>query len=157
MSSADIADPQLKEAADVLQQQIIYNGESLRSYKPGTQSLAYLDSSVYLSYALMRMLERWGKSRGEAMYVRKQKKLKKKRGGKGYFRIIFSSSLRAHRGFPGVGEEDGIPDVEEEVEEVEETIHETMFTFEAFEMVIIIPSFALALEFNFPFTEICAR
>ena len=37
----------------------------------------------------------------------------------------------------GVGEEDGIPDVEEEVEEErEEVIHETMFTFEAFEMVI---------------------
>jgi hypothetical protein len=35
----------------------------------------------------------------------------------------------------GVGEEDGIPDVEEEEVEVEEVIHETMFTFEAFEMV----------------------
>lgn len=39
----------------------------------------------------------------------------------------------------GVGEEDGIPDVEEEVEEQEEIIHETMFTFEAFEMVRLFP------------------
>jgi hypothetical protein len=35
----------------------------------------------------------------------------------------------------GVGEEDGIPDAEEEIEEPEEVIHETMFTFEAFETV----------------------
>lgn len=89
MSSSDIADPTLKEAAEVLQQQLIYNGEvldialeSLRSYKPGTQSLAYLDSSVYLAYALLRMLERWGKEKGSETYVR-QKVSKKKRKSKG--------------------------------------------------------------------------
>jgi len=89
MSSADLIDPVLNEAADLLQQQLIYNGEvldiafeSLRAYKPGTQSLAYLDSSVYLAYALLRMLERWGKARsGDSMYVRK--KSKKKRRAKG--------------------------------------------------------------------------
>ena len=31
-----------------------------------------------------------------------------------------------------------IPDVEEEVEEQEEVIHETMFTFEAFETVFLL-------------------
>ncbi|KAF8177653.1 timeless protein-domain-containing protein [Pholiota molesta] len=120
MSSAEIVDPTLKEAAEVLQQQLIYNGEvldialeSLRSYKPGTQSLAYLDSSVYLAYALLRMLERWGKEKGSESYVR-QKVSKKKRKSK------------------GITEEEGIPDVEEEEVE-DEVINETMFTFEAFE------------------------
>ncbi|KAF8064919.1 timeless protein-domain-containing protein [Lyophyllum atratum] len=126
MSSADIADPVLREAADLLQQQLIYNGEvldiafeSLRSYKTGTQSLTYLDSSVYLAYALLRMLEKWsqGKGKGGDMYVRKKKTTKKRRNAK------------------GTGEEDGIPDVEEEVPEEEDVVHETMFTFEAFEMV----------------------
>lgn len=89
MSSSEIADPALNEAAEVFQQQLIYNGEvldiafeSLRTYKEGTQSLAYLDSSVHLAYALLRMLERWGKAKGGEMYVRK-KKAKRRRKGKG--------------------------------------------------------------------------
>lgn len=88
MSSSDISDPVLREAADVLQQQLIYNGEvldiafeSLRSYKEGTQSLAYLDCSVNLAYALLRMLERWSKGKGGGMYVR-QKKAKQRGKGK---------------------------------------------------------------------------
>jgi hypothetical protein len=50
------------EAVDVLRQQLVYNGEvldiapeSLRSYKEGTQTLAYLHSSVAMAYALMKM------------------------------------------------------------------------------------------------------
>ena len=35
----------------------------------------------------------------------------------------------------GRSEEDGIPDVEEEEEEEDDIIHETLFTFEAFESV----------------------
>lgn len=37
----------------------------------------------------------------------------------------------------GPSEEDGVPDVEDEGDaaEEEDTVHETMFTFEAFEMV----------------------
>ena len=74
------------EAARVLQQQIVYNGEvldiafeSVRTYKEGKQSLAYLDASVYLAYALLRMLEKWSKRRGgNDMYVRKKAKPKKK-------------------------------------------------------------------------------
>lgn len=105
MSSSDIADPELSEAADVLQQQLIYNGEvldiafeSLRSYKEGTQSLAYLDSSVYMAYALLRMLERWGKSKGGDMYVRKKKS--KRRKPKGCpISLIFASSI-----FTGMGQ-----------------------------------------------------
>ena len=89
MSSANLADPVLNEAADLLQQQLVYNGEvldiafeSLRVYKPGTQSLAYLDSSIHLAYALLKMLERWGKGKGgDSMYVRK--KSKKRRRAKG--------------------------------------------------------------------------
>ncbi|KAH9474545.1 Topoisomerase 1-associated factor 1 [Psilocybe cubensis] len=120
MSSSEITDPTLQEAAEVLQQQLVYNGEvldialeSLKSYKPGTQSLAYLDSSVYLAYALLRMLERWGKEKGNETYVRQ--KVTKKRRKK------------------GITEEDGIPDVEEEEEVVDDVITETLFTFEVFE------------------------
>ncbi|KAF8558558.1 DUF757-domain-containing protein [Imleria badia] len=125
MSSSVISDPDLNDAARLLQQQLIYNGdvldialESLRSYKEGTQSLTYLNSSVYLAYALLHMLERWGKENSSAMYVRKKAIRKKK--GKGN----------------GPSEEDGVPDVEDEAdaEEEEDMIHETMFTFEAFEM-----------------------
>jgi replication fork protection complex subunit Tof1/Swi1 len=125
MSSSVISDPDLDDAARLLQQQLIYNGdvldialESLRSYKEGTQSLTYLNSSVYLAYALLRMLERWGKENSSAMYVRKKAIRKKKGKGK------------------GPSEEDGVPDVEDEgdAEEEEDIIHETMFTFEAFEM-----------------------
>lgn len=80
----------MREAAEVLQQQLIYNGEvldiafeSLRTYKTGTQSLAYLDSSIHLAYALLKMLEKWGKSKGGGdMYVRK-KKAKKRKNAKG--------------------------------------------------------------------------
>ena len=95
MSSSVISDPDLNDAARLLQQQLIYNGdvldialESLRSYKEGTQSLTYLNSSVYLAYALLRMLERWGKENSSAMYVRKKAIRKKK--GKGKFRCYFS-------------------------------------------------------------------
>ncbi|KAI5994503.1 timeless protein-domain-containing protein [Pisolithus albus] len=127
MSSSVISDSNLDEAARLLQQQLIYNGDvldialdSLRSFKEGTQSLAYLNASVYLSYALLRMLEKWGKRNSGAMYVRKKKASKKKKG-------------KVH----GITENDGVPDVEEEVvdeDSAEEVIHETMFTFEAFEM-----------------------
>lgn len=126
MSSSVISDSNLDEAARLLQQQLIYNGDvldialdSLRSFKEGTQSLAYLNASVYLAYALLRMLEKWGKQNSSAMYVRK-KKVSKKKG-------------KVH----GTTEDDTVPDVEEEAvdeDSTEEVIHETMFTFEAFEM-----------------------
>ncbi len=77
-------DPSVADVAEVLQTQIIYNGEvldnafeSLRVYKEGTQSLAYLDSSVYLAYALLRLLERSSKKERGA-YVRKKAKRKSK-------------------------------------------------------------------------------
>ncbi|KAH9947733.1 timeless protein-domain-containing protein [Amylocystis lapponica] len=123
MCSAEGAGAGVADAAAVLQQQIIYNGEvldlaleSVRVYREGTQSLAYLDASVRLAHALFRMLERWGKARGAGgeMYVRRKAKARRRRKGK--------------------SEEDGVPDVEEEVEEEdEEVIHETMFTLDAFE------------------------
>ncbi|OCH87501.1 timeless-domain-containing protein [Obba rivulosa] len=114
--------PDVVDAAEVLQQQIIYNGElldialeSLRTYREGTQSLAYLDASVHLAYALLRMLERWGRKRGGEMYVRRKAKKKARRKNK--------------------DGEDGVPDVEEEEpRQDEEIIHETMFSFEMFEM-----------------------
>ncbi|KAL4067395.1 timeless protein-domain-containing protein [Scleroderma yunnanense] len=126
MSLSVISDSTFDEAARLLQQQLIYNGdvldialESLRSFKEGTQSLTYLSASVHLAYALLRMLERWGKENSGAMYVRKKKVSRRKKG-------------KAN----GTTEEDGVPDVEDEAadDSTEEVIHETMFTFEAFEM-----------------------
>ncbi|KAH8102126.1 timeless protein-domain-containing protein [Cristinia sonorae] len=121
MAASDEAE--VADAAQTLQHQVIYNGEildisldSIKAYKDGTQSLAYLDSSVNLAYSLLRMLERWGKKGGTGeMYVRKRakKKAKHKRNTEGM----------------------EVPDVEEEEppEPEEEVIHETMFTFDAFE------------------------
>ena len=72
----DVAD-----AARLLQQQIVYNGEvldialdSLKAYREGTQSLAYLDASVHLAYALLRLLEHYAKGEGEGALVRQKKK-----------------------------------------------------------------------------------
>ena len=86
MSSSEITDSTLREAADVLQQQLIYNGEvldislaSLKSYTPGTQSLMFLDSSVHLAYALLKMLEKWGKSKGSDTYVRQRTSKRRRR------------------------------------------------------------------------------
>jgi replication fork protection complex subunit Tof1/Swi1 len=86
MSRSDIADPTLAEAADLLQQQIIYNGDildialdSLRAYREGSQSLTYLNASVYLSYALMRLLERWTKDKTDGVYVLKKNARRRKK------------------------------------------------------------------------------
>ena len=127
MSSSTSESESISEAAETLRHQLIYNGEvldialdSVRQYKPGTQSLAYLDSSIYLAYALLRMLEKWGKQEGNGeMYVRKKKAKKRK-----------AKSGREE-------EDGGVPDVEdfEDQQEDEEVVMETMFSFEAFEMV----------------------
>lgn len=91
MSSSELDDQTLQEAAETLQQQLVYNGEvldialdSLKQYSPGSQSLAYLDSSVHLAYVLLRMLESWGKKKGNETYVR-QKVTKQRRRAKGVY------------------------------------------------------------------------
>ena len=142
MSSSEITDHTLREAADVLQQQLIYNGEvldislaSLKSYTPGTQSLKYLDSSVHLAHALLKMLEKWGKSKGSETYVRQKtsKRRRRKTGGPAiFYHAIQCFQLNLLK---GRSEEDGIPDVEAEDEEEDDIVHETLFTFEAFESV----------------------
>ncbi|KAE9405100.1 timeless-domain-containing protein [Gymnopus androsaceus JB14] len=108
MSLSDISDSTLSEAAEVLQQQLIYSGEvldvafeSLRTYKGRD--------------AIFSMLERWAKGKGkDEVYVRKKKAGKQKKKSRG---------------------DDEVPDVEEEPEQDDEdVVHETMFTFEAFEM-----------------------
>jgi hypothetical protein len=77
---------ELHEAAVLLQQQLVYNGQvldaaldALRAYKDGTQSLAFLRAGVHLAYAVMRMLEKWARTTGEGSYVRKRAKPKRKR------------------------------------------------------------------------------
>ncbi|KAH9851033.1 timeless-domain-containing protein [Lenzites betulinus] len=127
MSNSPSAQEDVAEAARMMQQQIVYNGEvldfafdSIRVYKTRTHSLAYLDASVYFAYSLLRVLERWEKRRGKGeMYVRKKARAKK-RGAKG----------------KETEEGEGVPDVEEEEPQQgdeEEVINETMFTFSQFE------------------------
>ena len=102
MAATEIIDPDLNEASELLQQQIVYNGEvldiavdSLRSYKEGVQSLRYLDSSIRLSYGLLRMLEKWAKVRGNGeLYVRKRAKARRKRKSKS---MHFISSIFIHQ------------------------------------------------------------
>lgn len=137
MSSSDSTDPNLRDASETLQHQLVYNGEvldialdSLKHYRPGTQSLAYLGSSIHMAYTLLRMLESWSK-KGNDTYVR-QKAAKKKRKGKGECsRYIANPSLILSL---GVLEEEGIPDVEDD-ESDDDVINETLFTFQAFESV----------------------
>ncbi|KAI0251523.1 timeless protein-domain-containing protein [Lactifluus subvellereus] len=120
---------ELHEAAELLQQQLVYNGQvldaaldGLRVYKDGTQSLAFLRASVHLAYALMRMLEKWAKTTGDGSYVRKRAKPKRKRKTK-----VHSTE-----------EPDGVLDAEEEelaqAQPEDDVIEETMFTFETFEL-----------------------
>ncbi|KAF5391610.1 hypothetical protein D9757_002428 [Collybiopsis confluens] len=114
----------LIDAAHTLLYQLVYSGEvldvafeSLRTYKAGTQSLMYLNSSVEMGYVLLKMLERWSKrsgSGGDNVYVRKKK----------------SGKRKGKRGTDEVPEEEELPVEDEE----DEAIHETMFTFETFEM-----------------------
>ena len=74
-------EPDAEGTSEVLQTQIVYNGEildialeSLKVYKEGTQSLAYLDSSVHLAYALLRLLEKYAKKESGGSLVRQKKK-----------------------------------------------------------------------------------
>ncbi|EAU83799.2 topoisomerase 1-associated factor 1 [Coprinopsis cinerea okayama7 len=128
MSSADIQDPTLSEAAELLLQQLIYNGEvldislnSLQFYKEGTQSLTYLDSSVHLAYSLLRMLERWTKKSGDGTYVRKKMAKRKKRRPRGRSPETEEAGMAA-----GEADDDEGDD--------EDVVHEVLFSFEAFEM-----------------------
>ena len=109
MSTEDLADATLTDVAEVLQNQLIYNGEvleialdSLKAYKDGTQSLVYLDSSVHLAYALLRMLEKWTKvGGGREMYVRKKARRKRKAKGPSPsptpLASLLMAGLRPHR------------------------------------------------------------
>ena len=89
MHSVELDDQELAEAASLLQQQLVYNGEvldvavdALRAYRTGVQSLRFLDASVRLGYALLRMLEKWAKERGGGeVYVRRRKKKRARRRG----------------------------------------------------------------------------
>lgn len=101
MSSSDLANPDLREASDILQQQLVYSGEvldialdSLKQYRPGTQSLAYLASSIHMAFALLRMLESWS-TKGDGTYVRRnsRKKRRKRKGGRGLFRRTKPSNI----------------------------------------------------------------
>ncbi|KAL7415832.1 timeless protein-domain-containing protein [Mrakia frigida] len=73
------------EAAEILQNQIYYNGDILELAfdvvaKFKDQSVAYLDAVVHLAYVLLRMLEKYSKS-NVYMFVRKRKAKRAKRKG----------------------------------------------------------------------------
>jgi replication fork protection complex subunit Tof1/Swi1 len=143
---------ELHEAAALLQQQLVYNGQvldaaldGLRVYKDGTQSLSFLRSSVHLAYALMRMLEKWAKTIGDGLYVRKRAKPKRKRGANKSAWVVhecdvfFLVRANPHVLVHTTDEPDGVPDAEEEEtvqgQPEDAVIEETMFTFESFELV----------------------
>ncbi|KAG8943281.1 Topoisomerase 1-associated factor 1 [Tulasnella sp. 424] len=123
MANSDTA---YAETASVLQQKLYYNAEildfafeNLRSYREqnALKSIAYLEASVHFSHVLMRMLQKWAKSKGDTLVVRKKKKVKKKKA-------------------KGVTEEDSIVDVptEDEMEEAEEEEYgDAAITFDAYE------------------------
>ena len=125
MSSS--GDSEAEGTSGVLRVQIVYNGEvldialdSLKAYKEGTQSLTYLDSSVHLAYALLKLLEKHAKQESGGELVRQKRK-------------------RARR---KKNDDTTIPDVEEDIDqEQEEEVTETMFTFDAFEQVCIASPF----------------
>ncbi|WVO15560.1 hypothetical protein L204_103220 [Cryptococcus depauperatus] len=71
------------EVAEILQHQLYYNYDILdsslsvvREYK--NQSIAYLDSIINFAYVLLRMLERYSKTKA-FMFIRKRKNTHKKR------------------------------------------------------------------------------
>ena len=79
MGTSDAEEAQ--HVSEVLQVQIVYNGEvldiafdSLKAYKEGTQSLAYLDASVHLAYALLRLLERYSRKEGSGLVRQKKRR-----------------------------------------------------------------------------------
>ncbi|AAW44173.2 conserved hypothetical protein [Cryptococcus deneoformans JEC21] len=71
------------EVAEILQHQLYYNYDILdsalavvREYK--NQSIAYLDSIIHFAYVLLRMLEKYSKTKA-FMFIRKRKNTHKKR------------------------------------------------------------------------------
>ncbi|KAH9060235.1 timeless protein-domain-containing protein [Lactarius vividus] len=128
---------ELHEAAELLQQQLVYNGQvldaaldALRAYKDGTQSLAFLRAGVHLAYAVMRMLEKWARTTGEGSYVRKRAKPKRKKP-----RARNAEEPGVPHADVEAGEEEG--DEEEQQARAQhegDVIEETIFTFESFEL-----------------------
>ncbi|KAG8990291.1 Topoisomerase 1-associated factor 1 [Tulasnella sp. JGI-2019a] len=130
------SDRVFSEAASTLQHKLYYNGEildlafdNLSQYKQYTsqKSIAYLDSSIHLSYVLLRVLEKWAKAKGEggAMVVRKKKKKAGKKRAKG---------VTEEEGIVDVpSEEDEGPDDDEAAAAAEDDFKDSMLTFEAYE------------------------
>ncbi|KAH7910734.1 timeless protein-domain-containing protein [Hygrophoropsis aurantiaca] len=106
--------------------------------KGGGQGVAYLGASVALGYEVGKMVERWAGVRG-GMYVRRKRARRRKtKKGKGR-----GEAAGEEEG--GDGEGEGGDGSGEEGGEEEEVIHETMFTFEAFEMKFAQPEITRTL------------
>ncbi|KAK8843979.1 hypothetical protein IAR55_006771 [Kwoniella newhampshirensis] len=129
-SMAVSEDDEDRETAEVLQHQLYYNGDILDSslsvvmqYKD--QSVAYLDSVIHFAYVLLRMLEKYSKTKA-FMFVRKRKAARKKRKQ--------AEDPNDTAGASGMPEEYGNED-EAELEPDKEapSYAEHAFTFQAFE------------------------
>ncbi|KAM0754978.1 timeless-domain-containing protein [Meredithblackwellia eburnea MCA 4105] len=113
------------DVAEILQNKLYYEAETLDMvitviHRYSTQSLKYLDSVMHLSYVLLRMLEKYSKSKAY-MYVRKKKSRARKRKSKRN---------------TGDDEGDGVGQFNEEEEEMDrgaKTYGEHTFEFEKFE------------------------
>ncbi|ODO09506.1 topoisomerase 1-associated factor 1 [Cryptococcus amylolentus CBS 6273] len=80
---ASSPDEEEVEVAEIMQHQLYYNYDILdsalsvvREYK--NQSIAYLDSIIHFAYVLLRMLERYSKTKS-FMFIRKRKNTHRKR------------------------------------------------------------------------------
>ncbi|KAL5514636.1 hypothetical protein ACEPAG_1952 [Sanghuangporus baumii] len=122
MHSVELEDSELAEAASLLQQQLVYNGEvldisvdALRVYKEGVQSLRYLDASIRLGYSLLKMLEKWSRERGGGELLVRKKKAKRKKSKDGADEEIEEEQM-------------------EQDSDDEHVVQEMIFTFESFEL-----------------------
>ncbi|KAH8930022.1 hypothetical protein BT69DRAFT_1275789 [Atractiella rhizophila] len=115
-----------KDLSDILQNKLYYEGETLDmilklmgTYKD--QSVQYLNSVVQLAFVLLRMLEKYSKSKAH-MYIRKKTIRRNKKKAKK------SADEKIEAELPlAMEEEDG------EIETGENSYREHAFTFEVFE------------------------
>ncbi|BGP30852.1 Topoisomerase 1-associated factor 1 [Rhodotorula toruloides] len=124
--------PEHIDVAEILQNKLYYEAETLEMVvtlitRYSSQSYKYLDSVMHLAYTLLRMLEKYSKSKAY-MYVRKKKAgraaAKKKRQK--------NKSADENEGDGlGMGEEED--EEQEEVEQSAVTFGEHAFQFEKFE------------------------
>ena len=122
------------EVANILQDQLYYNGDILDSclqvishYKD--QSVAYLDSVVHFAYVLLRMLEKYSKNK-TFMFIRKKKANRRKKKAKAAGKEAESAKPEDYHGDSEEDENGEMPP-----DRNAPTYAEHAFTFQSFEKV----------------------